>query len=177
MDVLKTEHKHLGSNLNKRSCCNKATASDLPFYDIFAPQKFLFWKFLMTSLHVICGLGLSQSKILATPMAQCPSLNTPLAVNTNFLSLGLIQSGIEPESTVSGKDTRPLISKRSLFTCFSEYVCFHWCCNWWRSSWKIIRLIFRCLSENFRKFPSTLHGWKRNVAQWINDALSSHSNT
>ena len=35
----------------------KATASDLPFYDIFAPRKFPLLKLLMTSLHVICGLG------------------------------------------------------------------------------------------------------------------------
>ena len=45
-----------------------ATISDLPFYNIFVPQNFFFWKFLMTSLNVICGLGLSQSKILGTPM-------------------------------------------------------------------------------------------------------------
>ena len=46
-----------------------ATASDLPFYDILAPQKIPFSKFLMASLHVICGLGpSSQLKILATPM-------------------------------------------------------------------------------------------------------------
>ena len=31
-------------------------------------KKFLFRKFMMTSLHVICGLGPPQSKILATPM-------------------------------------------------------------------------------------------------------------
>ena len=31
-------------------------------------KKFLFRKFLVTSLHLICGLGPSQSKILATPM-------------------------------------------------------------------------------------------------------------
>ena len=31
-------------------------------------KKFLFWKFLMTSLHMICGLVPPQSKILATPM-------------------------------------------------------------------------------------------------------------
>ena len=31
-------------------------------------KKFLFQKFLMTSLHVICGLGFFQSKILARPM-------------------------------------------------------------------------------------------------------------
>ena len=32
-------------------------------------KKFLFWKFLITSLHVICGLSSPpQSKILATPM-------------------------------------------------------------------------------------------------------------
>ena len=34
-------------------------------------KKLLFRKFLMTSLHVICGLGPPQSKILATPML-CP---------------------------------------------------------------------------------------------------------
>ena len=33
-------------------------ASDIPIYNIFVSQKFLFWKFLMTSLHVICGLAL-----------------------------------------------------------------------------------------------------------------------
>ena len=31
-------------------------------------KKFLFRKFLMTSLHVICGLGPPQLKILAAPM-------------------------------------------------------------------------------------------------------------
>ena len=35
---------------------NQARASDLPLYDIFAPQKISFQKFLMTSLHVICCL-------------------------------------------------------------------------------------------------------------------------
>ena len=49
-------------------CQHQATASDIPFYDIFAPQKVSLLKFLMTSLHVICGLGPLQSKILATPM-------------------------------------------------------------------------------------------------------------
>ena len=50
---------------------NQATASDLPFYDIFAPNKKLtLSKFLMTSLHVICALGSPQSNILATPMAR-----------------------------------------------------------------------------------------------------------
>ena len=40
----------------------------LPFYDIIAPQKVPCLKILMTSLHVICGLDLPQSKTLATPM-------------------------------------------------------------------------------------------------------------
>ena len=31
-------------------------------------KNFLFGKILMTSLHVVCGLGLPQSKILGTPM-------------------------------------------------------------------------------------------------------------
>ena len=31
-------------------------------------KNFLFGKILMTSFHVICGLGLPQSKILGTPM-------------------------------------------------------------------------------------------------------------
>ena len=39
------------------TCQHQATASDLPFYDIFVPTKNFFSKFLMTSLHVICGLG------------------------------------------------------------------------------------------------------------------------
>ena len=39
------------------TCQHQATASDLPFYDIFAPRKIPFSKFLMASLHVICGLG------------------------------------------------------------------------------------------------------------------------
>ena len=33
-----------------------------------SPQKILFGKMLMTSLRVICGLGLPQSKILGTPL-------------------------------------------------------------------------------------------------------------
>ena len=37
-----------------------------------ANKKLLFRKFLMTSLHVICGLGPPQSKILATPMDETP---------------------------------------------------------------------------------------------------------
>ena len=50
---------------------NQATASDLSFYDIFAPNKKLtLSKCLMTSLHVICALGSPQSNILATPMAR-----------------------------------------------------------------------------------------------------------
>ena len=50
------------------TCQNQATAFDLPFYDIFAFQKIPFSKFLMTSLHVICGLPPPQTKILAAPM-------------------------------------------------------------------------------------------------------------
>ena len=38
--------------------CQPATISDLPSYDIFVPQKVPLFKILMTSLHVICGLGL-----------------------------------------------------------------------------------------------------------------------
>ena len=41
---------------NSRLSAKPATASDLPFYDFFVPQKFLFRKFLVTSLHVIFGL-------------------------------------------------------------------------------------------------------------------------
>ena len=43
-------------------------------FQIFHPTIFLshtnllFWKIFMTSLHVICGLGLHQSKILGKPM-------------------------------------------------------------------------------------------------------------
>ena len=50
------------------NCQQQATALDLPFYDMFTPQTFLVWKFLKTSLHVVCGLGPLQSKTLATPM-------------------------------------------------------------------------------------------------------------
>ena len=39
------------------TCQHQATASDFLFYDIFAPRKISILKFLMTSLHVICGLG------------------------------------------------------------------------------------------------------------------------
>ena len=48
----------------------QATALDLPFYDIFAPQKVSILKISDDVLGgtVICGLGLLQSKILATPM-------------------------------------------------------------------------------------------------------------
>ena len=48
--------------------------ADRQRFQIFHPlislshKNFLFGKFLMTSLHVICNLGLPQSKILATPM-------------------------------------------------------------------------------------------------------------
>ena len=35
----------------------QATASDLPFYDILAPQKVTLSKIFETSLHVIRGLG------------------------------------------------------------------------------------------------------------------------
>ena len=48
--------------------CQQATISDLPPFDIFVPKNFLFGKILVTSLHVICNLGLPQSKILATSM-------------------------------------------------------------------------------------------------------------
>ena len=34
----------------------QTTVSGLPFCDIFVPQKLFFRKFLMTSLHVICGV-------------------------------------------------------------------------------------------------------------------------
>ena len=44
------------------TCQHQATASDLPFYDNFAPTKNSVSKFLMTSLHVICGLGLPPIK-------------------------------------------------------------------------------------------------------------------
>ena len=40
------------------TCQQQATASDLPFYDIFAPQQIPLLKFMMMSLHVICGLPL-----------------------------------------------------------------------------------------------------------------------
>ena len=38
------------------ACQHQATGSDLPFYNIFATTKNPLPKFLMTSLHVICGL-------------------------------------------------------------------------------------------------------------------------
>ena len=38
-------------------CQHQATASDLPFYIILAPQKIPLSKFLMTLLHVICNLA------------------------------------------------------------------------------------------------------------------------
>ena len=48
--------------------CHQATASDLPFYDIFAPQKISFSK--ISDDVIACNLwfGPPQSKILATPM-------------------------------------------------------------------------------------------------------------
>ena len=53
------------------TCQHQATASDLPFCNIFAPTKTSLSKFLMTSLHVICGSApLPRIKILATPMAE-----------------------------------------------------------------------------------------------------------
>ena len=50
--------------------CHQATASDLPFYDIFAPQKVPFSK--ISDDVILCDLwfGPPQSKILATPMFQ-----------------------------------------------------------------------------------------------------------
>ena len=54
--------------------CQQATISDLPSYNIFVPQNLCptktssFENLLMTSQHVICGLGLPQSKILGTPV-------------------------------------------------------------------------------------------------------------
>ena len=53
--------------------CHQATASDLPFYDIFAPQKITFSK--ISDDVIACDLWFGpppQSKILATPMP--PSL-------------------------------------------------------------------------------------------------------
>ena len=48
--------------------CQQVTASDLPFYKTLPHKNFLFWKILMTSMQVSCGLPPLQSKILATPM-------------------------------------------------------------------------------------------------------------
>ena len=51
-------------------CQHQATASDLPFYDIFAPTKN--FSFQVSDDVIACGLwfGPPQSKILATPKHQ-----------------------------------------------------------------------------------------------------------
>ena len=57
-------------------------------------KKFLFQKFVMTSLHVICGLGTPQSKTLATPMEQpitlliCPKSTVDL--NDDLKKIGSV---------------------------------------------------------------------------------------
>ena len=48
--------------------CHQATASDLPFYDIFAPQKVTFSKISDDVIACDLWFGPPQSKILATPM-------------------------------------------------------------------------------------------------------------
>ena len=48
--------------------CLQATASDLPFYDIFAPQKVTFSKISDDVIACDLWFGPPQSKILATPM-------------------------------------------------------------------------------------------------------------
>ena len=48
--------------------CHQATASDLPFYDIFAPQKVPFSKISDDVITCDLWFGPPQSKILSTPM-------------------------------------------------------------------------------------------------------------
>ena len=48
--------------------CHQATASDLPLYDIFAPQKITFSKISDDVIACDLWFGPPQSKILATPM-------------------------------------------------------------------------------------------------------------
>ena len=48
--------------------CHQATASDLPFYDIFAQQKITFSKICDDVIACDLWFGPPQSKILATPM-------------------------------------------------------------------------------------------------------------
>ena len=48
--------------------CQRATASDFPFYEIFAPQKVPFLKISDDVIACDLWFGPPQSKILATPM-------------------------------------------------------------------------------------------------------------
>ena len=61
--------------------CQQATASDLPFYDIFAPQKVSFLK--ISDDVIVCDLWFAppQSKILATSMTRVGLNLNPL---TNY---------------------------------------------------------------------------------------------
>ena len=56
----------------------------------FPPRKIPFSKFLMMSLHVICGLGPPQSKILASTMTQVSLVVFPLLFFNCFQQLPVI---------------------------------------------------------------------------------------
>ena len=82
--------------------------SDLPSCNIFVPQKLPLLKILMTSLHVICGLGLHRSKILGTPMNWTSPKNflktlflRTLALVSLVLGLGLEYSYPWPRKRMS----------------------------------------------------------------------------
>ena len=55
--------------------CYQATASDLPFYDIIAPQKLPLSKIFDDVIACDLCFGPSQSKILATPMSGATGSN------------------------------------------------------------------------------------------------------
>ena len=68
--------------------CHQATASDLPFYDIFAPQKDTFSKISDDVIACDLWFGPPQSKILATPM----STYTTYLIKLRMLPLRIIST-------------------------------------------------------------------------------------
>ena len=82
-------------------------ASDLPFCDIFAPTKIPLSKFLMTSLHVICGLA-PQSKILTTLMSE-----SILVFRSNFVLLGTLPPRVVSRAGLFGSGSGLKLTKIS----------------------------------------------------------------
>ena len=71
--------------------CHQATASDLPFYDIFAPQKITFSKISDDVIACDFWFGPPQSKILATPMPSTVDYQLPTAVIHGTKQLSFVQ--------------------------------------------------------------------------------------